>query len=731
MKKTLRVWLTWYVVAFIASLFVIFFVWSKVTPWTGATKLILTPQGITHFKRGLDLAWGVRLTYKIDFSKYEQLYSKDESQLMQVKKTAQDIILQNIDKRISTLGVSDYNAYVQKLSDGEYLVVEIWGIQDLNAAKNLIGKTVELEFKVPNENTTKDPVVLAERQKLAEDVFTSVTKDSAVMKDVWASKGSQDVYYNNYTDAALSELPMIYSNNIEALTALQTGTVYPTLLSGVYHIMMNTANQTNGDAANANMQVLEGFTMIRYLGKKEVTLEQIALADVISYTEKKDLSTVREMQRGTYDKTQTLIYDDAKKNLLYVGEENLPAKAWYDIAVYQVSTGADATQVLADVEKGSITDAVTQVADGWKTEDEVKALVPSFTYDAAKKTASFKELDATYITVVRDAKKESEAMYPTLSIKVTGQEQANKIMNELKNKVMYSFEDIHVADSLRWLAAKDPKSDDVLNGAYFKYANVGQSQTGQPVVSIQFDDKGKDIFCNLTEQHVGKQMAIFVGGKLMTAPVIRDKICGGSAQIDGSFDIKWARQLADDLNSGALPAPLLLSHEETIAPSLGQNALNGAMIAGICGIVVVYLLMLLLYGRKKANIALIGLVVFLVYLLGIIKGLGIVSSLSGIAAVILSLGMAVDSNVLMYERIHEELGTGKWMEWAIEDGYDRSWAAIRDGNITTGIIGLLLFLIWVNVFKWFGTMMLINMVLILFVITPLTKKLLQLFYMKK
>jgi protein-export membrane protein SecD len=270
-----------------------------------------------------------------------------------------------------------------------------------------------------------------------------------------------------------------------------------------------------------------------------------------------------------------------------------------------------------------------------------------------------------------------------------------------------------------------------LNGAYFKYAQVGQSQTWQPIVSILFDDKGKDIFCNLTEQFIGKQMAIFVGWKLMTAPVIRDKICGWSAQIDGSFDIKWARTLADDLNSGALPAPLLLSHEETIAPSLWQNALNAALLAWLFGILIVYFVLMLLYGWKKANIALIGIISFLVFLLAIIKILWIVSSLSGIAAIVLSLWMAVDANVLMYERIREEQKAGKWIASAIEDGYERSRAPIRDGNITTWIIWALLFLVGVNIFKWFGTMMLINMLLILFVITPLTRKLLRLFYNSK
>ena len=121
------------------------------------------------------------------------------------------------------------------------------------------------------------------------------------------------------------------------------------------------------------------------------------------------------------------------------------------------------------------------------------------------------------------------------------------------------------------------------------------------------------------------------------------------------------------MNSGALPAPLLLSHEETIAASLGANALNGALLAGLIGLIIAYIVMTALYGFRKATIAMLGLLSFLVYLLGIMKLFGVVSSLSGIAAIILSLGMAVDANVLIYERMNEEIKAGKSMKTAINE----------------------------------------------------------------
>lgn len=169
----------------------------------------------------------------------------------------------------------------------------------------------------------------------------------------------------------------------------------------------------------------------------------------------------------------------------------------------------------------------------------------------------------------------------------------------------------------------------------------------------------------------------------MTAPTIQDKICGGTAQIDGAFDVKGAKELTENLNDGALPAPLLLSHEEKVSPTLGESALKGAFIAAGVGFIIIYILMMFMYGFKKANIVIITLVVFIAFLMAIFKLLGVVSSLSAIAAAILTVGMAVDANVLIFERLKEELAEGKSMHAAIEDAYERSWNPIRDGNIST------------------------------------------------
>ncbi|MEI7478495.1 MAG: hypothetical protein WCJ81_08775 [bacterium] len=253
------------------------------------------------------------MTYKIDFSKYEQTYANNPSQLLQVKKMAQDIILKNIDKRISTLGVSDYNAYVQKLTDGDYVNVEIGGVQDVDAAKKLIGKTVELEFKVPTDSQNPDATARATREDLAKEIYTAVKKDPTTMQELASSRGSQDVYYNHFSDATLNELPYLYRNNIDALTSVESGEVYPSLFSGVYHVI-STQTETGG----LDTQVLQGFTMVQYLGKKETTNSTVSLTDVLAYATSHNIDVKQSIVRTHNGDVQTVAYDASAKSVVYV-----------------------------------------------------------------------------------------------------------------------------------------------------------------------------------------------------------------------------------------------------------------------------------------------------------------------------------------------------------------------------------------------------------------------------
>jgi protein-export membrane protein SecD len=280
----------------------------------------------------------------------------------------------------------------------------------------------------------------------------------------------------------------------------------------------------------------------------------------------------------------------------------------------------------------------------------------------------------------------------------------------------YSFMKISVALRPAWQDAK--YNGQLLNGERFKMATVDRAPSWEAAVNIYFDDKWREMFCKLTKEYLNKPMAIFIWNKLMTAPFIRAEICGGVSQITWNFTHEQAAKLAEDLNTGAMPVPLKLEQEEKVSPVLGEKAFKNSLIAAGLWVVLIFLLFLIFYWPVYAIVTLISLIIFFITLGGFIKWLWVVLSLSAIAAIILNIGMAVDANVIIFERIREELRN--WSSWqnAILKWYHNSLSAIRDGNLTTGLIAFLLFLIGTNIFKWFGTMLIINIIIVLLVMVP-------------
>jgi preprotein translocase subunit SecD len=216
------------------------------------------------------------------------------------------------------------------------------------------------------------------------------------------------------------------------------------------------------------------------------------------------------------------------------------------------------------------------------------------------------------------------------------------------------------------------------------------AQLEGPYVELILSPRGAKIFEDLTAENVGRRLAIILDGTVYSAPVIRARIAGGRAQITGNFDIKEARDLAIVLRAGALPAPVRLIEERTVGPSLGRDSIRRGVVSFAVGGSLVVLFMLVYY-RLAGLLADIALVLNVVYLLAALAGLGATLTLPGIAGIVLTLGMAVDANVLINERIREELRLGKTARAAIQAGFERALPAILDSNITTFLSGLILF----------------------------------------
>ena len=235
------------------------------------------------------------------------------------------------------------------------------------------------------------------------------------------------------------------------------------------------------------------------------------------------------------------------------------------------------------------------------------------------------------------------------------------------------------------------KRDAVLTGEYLTDAEVRiSSQFNEPYVLIKFDSAGSKIFDEVTGENVGKRLAIVLDNNVYSAPVIRERISGGEAQISGNFLMDEAKDLAIVLRAGSLPAPVNVLENRTVGPSLGFDSVSKGIKAAVIGIALVILFMLFYY-RLSGIVANIALVLNFILILGAMAIFGATLTLPGIAGIILTIGMSVDANVLIFERIREEIRIGRTPLNAIEAGYEKAMSTILDANITTLIAALVLF----------------------------------------
>ncbi|OGM75682.1 protein-export membrane protein SecD [Candidatus Woesebacteria bacterium RIFOXYA1_FULL_40_18] len=228
-----------------------------------------------------------------------------------------------------------------------------------------------------------------------------------------------------------------------------------------------------------------------------------------------------------------------------------------------------------------------------------------------------------------------------------------------------------------------------LTGADLQTADVVfDRETGKPAISIQFTKEGGEKFAEITQRNVKKSLPIILDDAILSAPIVQEEITGGSAQISGSFTLDEAKNLAIQLNAGALPVPIKLVEERTVGATLGVESINKSVKAGLIGVGMVLLFMLLAYG-KLGLVADAGLLIFGILTLAIYKLGGVVLTLPGIAGFLLSIGMAVDSNILIFERFKEER-KNRPIPDALEISFGRAWDSIRDANVATIITSLVL-----------------------------------------
>ena len=650
----------------------------------------------------MDIVWGKKLTYKIDYSKYEQTYT-DAAELAEMKRIASEIIIRNIDSRVNALGVSNYNAYTKVLNGQDYLIVELGWVQDDDQAADIIGKALELEFKLPNEGEAT-PEEIAQRRQLALDLRDIVFSQEQTIDIVAEGKDSDDVYYAEYKDLPLSQLPVLYQNVFGSLQNQKIGTLSD-LFDGTYHV---TAVQwPDGQPV---LRELKGFTFVKLNDLRSEKREVVSRENVGEVATQFSLEFETDFSlnnQWTVEKTysyntqeQAIIHNDGE---YFVGEnaydvliyafarESLIGKSPEEIEALEKKENALAETIKTQlIEWSTISnDDVQRYADGRAGESTLTERITSFATDATQPAKigveMYDEWQIIYVVQVREIKKAQDPLYAISRINWVTRTLLDDVRTSLNTEYYLSVQDVFVQEKSARILATDPETNQILNGAFFQQALLRTDQSGQPIVELNFDETGKEIFCRVSEANIGNSLWIFVWGKEVSVANILARICDGAPQISWGpwwFSVEEAKQLAQGLNEWTLPAPLILSQKESVSPTLGEKALEGAIIAGIIWLFVIFLLLRYMYGIRKSAAATLVLIAFLIYLLAVLK-LPIIDyafSLSGIAAIILALWMGVDANILIFERVREELKSWKRMSDAIEIGYARTWSAIRDGK---------------------------------------------------
>ncbi len=274
------------------------------------------------------------------------------------------------------------------------------------------------------------------------------------------------------------------------------------------------------------------------------------------------------------------------------------------------------------------------------------------------------------------------------------------------------------------LEFKDVTGKTVLTGKDLKNSKAHVGQNNQAVVGLEFSDDGAKKFATLTAQNIGKPISILLDGEILTSPVVQEVITGGNAQISGSRNVEEAEHLAILLRSGSLPVKVEVMETRTVGPTLGQDSKDMSVKAFAIGTVGVFLFMLFFY-RVAGFVANVALILYIMMMLLTMKYLDATLTLPGIAGIILSIGMAVDANVLIFERFKEEILKGKTTRSAMDVGFSKAFSTILDSNVTTTIAAVVLFYLGTGPIKGFAVTLALGNVISMFTAVTVTRELLK------
>ncbi|MBI96570.1 protein translocase subunit SecF [bacterium] len=664
----------------------------------------------SQFSLGLDLQGGSQLDYQIDLRKVED---SDKASVI-------DGITNIINKRVNKLGVSEPNIYTSKVADEQHIIVELAGVNDLEEAKQRVGKTIQLEFKESNNNISDNQIKEIEEE--SKQVYAEIStnpENFALISQREQKANPQKVFFQEIDYTFESELtnPELLST----LKGMEANSVYKDLLNNDFGLTF----------INGRIEPLQGYAALKLIDKK---LADKTITEERSIKAKKILITHQESENFANDE---LSKQDAR-NLANEIAKNLK----------------DGSTSFNDAVKEHSKDITTnKVAGELKNPISVNSPYPQELIDLAQ---TIQEPGSIEILETSNGVE----VYEFGEIK----EKTENIVSE--NQYKYEL--------LVFSTTPNPWKDTKLNGQYFKRAATAFDQYGKPFVQIEFTPEGGELFAEITERNIQKQVAIFVGGEEISAPVVQQKIVGGTAQITNpNFTQESAQELTTNLNTGAIPAPINLVGQYTIGPNLGKLALDTSLQAALVGLLILIGYMMFLYSKAgfKANIALLSYASLLLFLIKVnlhtlvaliiafviygvlfkkvldskekffekffsilvatfslffltyLLSVSVTLTLAGIAGIVLSIGMAVDANVLIFERIKEEMQNEKNNLKAIEKGFQRAWSSIRDSNYSSLITCGILYYFGTSIIKGFALTLSAGILISMFSAVVITRKL--------
>lgn len=625
------------------------------------------------FSLGLDLQGGSHLLYEADVSQIAS--SEIESSVEGVR----DVI----EKRVNALGVSEPQVQTNKTGDSWRIIVELAGIKDIKEAIKMIGETPLLEFKELNNEPLR---ALTAEEKAQMDQYNKDAEARA--NNFLAQAKANPEGFEELANANSELVPSIdlgLGDDVKVSAATDLG--YVDRSNATYEALYKAAEVSGVNTIVANLVEWNGgWNVVRVLDKKEEKKEYHAAHILVCY--KGATSCIQERS-----KEEALALITELKGQATVGDAFYTlAKEKSDESIAKDTGGelgwfADGVMVkpFEDAVKAMAVNTISDVVETdfgyhiiWKIEDRV---IPEY------------HLQHLWI-----AKKTEADIVP--------------VPPRWKNTE---------------LSGKDLKRADIIFDQYL----------GTPEISLEFTDEGKDLFAAVTGRNVGKPIAIYLDGRAIVdangdgiisegeeyAPTVNEAITDGKAVIQGQYTLEEAKILKQRLNAGALPVPITMISQETVGATLGQESLNKSLSAGLWGFLALALFMIIYY-RLPGLLAVLALAFYTLLVLTVFRFIPVTLTLSGIAGFILSIGMAVDANVLIFERLREELKSGKPLSLALADGFKRAWPAIFDGNMSTLITCIILMWFGSSMIKGFAVTLTIGILMSMFTAMVITKILL-------